>query len=113
MLRNRYADQINAIQEKAKELLDAKKEARRFKEVADEAQDQMEYKDDLEKQYNMLSSRLQKVDSKYRYEQHLLSKMVNRLKTSNVSVVKAFEKFDTDGDGYIDRSEMAIERLFS
>ena len=47
------------------------------------------------------------MDKKYRYEQELIGKMVNRLRTSNVSVVKAFEKFDTDGDGYIDRSEMA------
>lgn len=67
----------------------------------------MEYNDDLEKQYNLLSSRLQKVDQRYRYEQTLIQRMVKRLKKSNVSVVKAFEKFDTDGDGYITRAEMA------
>lgn len=106
-MKNKYADQLNSIQEKTKELLEVKKEARRDKEVADECQDDLEYKDDLEKQYNILSARLCNFDKKYRYEQDLIGKMVNRLRTSNVSVVKAFETFDNDGDGYIDRSEMA------
>lgn len=101
------ADLIHSLQEKETQLTETKKEARGLREIADECQDDLEYKEDLEKQYNVLSARLMNFDKKYRYEQELIGKVVNRLRTSNVPVVKAFEKFDADGDGYIDRTEMA------
>lgn len=61
----------------------------------------IEYKEDLEKHYNYLSSRLKDADQRYRYEQDLIRKMVKRLKKSNLSIDKAFAKFDKDHDGYI------------
>lgn len=67
----------------------------------------MEYNQDLEKQYNYLSSRLVRIDPKFRYQQNLIKRIVRKLKNSNVSIVKAFQKFDVDKDGYVSPSEMA------
>lgn len=107
LLRNKYADQINQIQDMTSQLLEFKKNQRLVSEQADQSKELMEYNHDLEKQYTYLSSRLARIDPKYRYQQGLLKRIVRRLKNANVSVKKAFQKFDSDKDGYVSASELA------
>lgn len=89
------------------QLVEFKKSQRVVSEQADKQKELMEYNQDLEKQYNYLSSRLVRIDPKFRYQQNLIKRIVRKLKNSNVSIVKAFQKFDADKDGYVSPSEMA------
>lgn len=107
LLRNKYADQINQIQDMTSQLVEFKKNQRLVSEQADKQKELLEYNQDLEKEYNYLTSRLVRIDPKFRYQQNLIKRIVKKLKNSNVSIVKAFQKFDTDKDGYINPSEMA------
>ena len=68
IMQAKCADLIHSLQEKETQLTEAKKESRGLRELADECQDDLEYKEDLEKQYHIISERLRIHDKKYRYE---------------------------------------------
>lgn len=106
LLRNKYADQINQIQDLTSQLLEYKKNQRLVNEQADKSKELMEYNQDLEKQYNYLSGRLVRIDPKFRYQQNLIKRIVRKLRNQNVSIIKAFQKFDNDKDGYVSPAEM-------
>lgn len=50
------------------QLVEFKKSQRVVSEQADKQKELMEYNQDLEKQYNYLSSRLVRIDPKFRYQ---------------------------------------------
>ena len=88
------------------QLLEFKKNQRLVNEQADQSKELMEYNQDLEKQYSYLSGRLMRIDPKFRYQQNLIKRIVRKLRNNNVSVIKAFQKFDHDKDGYLTPAEM-------
>jgi len=65
-----------------------------------------ESKDDLEKDYNDVRARLERVDPQYRRENQLYHEIVQRLKRHRVSVTQAFELFDVNNDGQLSRGEL-------
>lgn len=73
----------------------------------------MEYKNDLEKEFNVIRGRLEAFDPEYRRVNALLYRIVEQLKESGEHITKAFERFDTSKDGTLQKSEMilALRRL--
>jgi len=71
------------------------------------------YQQDLEKEYNQIRSRLEALDPKFRWENQMYHKIAQHLKRSRVSLTQAFEYFDQNGNGSLDRSEFikALDKL--
>ena len=65
-----------------------------------------ESKDDLEKEFNDVRARLERVDPQYRRETQLYQEIVQKLKKYKVSVTQAFELFDVNNDGQLSRGEL-------
>ena len=60
-----------------------------------------------------MRSRLEQLDPQFKWENQIFNSIVGRLKRSRVSVLRAFELFDSSGDGVLSRSEFveALEKL--
>lgn len=81
IVRNKeYAEKISELQSKLRNLTDSVNQQRELKE----------YKDDLEKEFNMVRHRLESLDPSYRWENQLFYKMVEKLRRTKVSVTQAF-----------------------
>lgn len=99
LVRNKeYAAKVSGLQA----------ELREAGETVDAQRDLRADKDELEKEFNRVRMRLEALDPKYRWENQLYHRIVERLKRSRVSVTQAFEAFDEDGDGQLSRGEFQV-----
>lgn len=74
----------------------------------DAIRDQKELQDsktDLEKEFNIIKSRLESLDPAYERENKLFTQIVDNLRRGSVTVTSAFEYFDEDKDGVLSRGE--------
>lgn len=96
MVRNtEYADKINLLQSELTKLSDSVRQQRELQES----------KNDLDREFQQLRSRLENIDPSYRQMNQVYYKMVQKLKQHKVSIISAFEQFDENGDGQLDRNE--------
>jgi hypothetical protein len=68
-------------------------------------------KNDLEKEFNIIKSRLESLDPAYERENKLFTRIVDTLRKGSINVMGAFEHFDQNKDGILDRGE--FERAIS
>ena len=80
----------------------------KLRERQDAVSDQRELKaskNDLEKEYSLIKSRLEALDPAYARENQLFTRIVEALRRGSVTATGAFEHFDADNDGYLSRGE--------
>lgn len=66
-----------------------------------------ESKNDLEREYHRVRTRLEWLDPTFRWEGEIYTKIVQRLKNLRVSVIQVFENFDKNKDGHLNLGEFA------
>jgi Ca2+-binding EF-hand superfamily protein len=65
-----------------------------------------EYKNDLEKEFQHVRSRLEQYDTEYRWVNSLMYRIVESLRSMNKPISRAFEDFDLNKDGHLDKGEI-------
>lgn len=65
-----------------------------------------EYKNDLEKEFQQVRSKLEQYDPEYRWINSLLYRIVEALRSQNRAISRAFEEFDLNKDGHLDKGEI-------
>jgi hypothetical protein len=74
-------------------------------EAEDKLRNMQEIKDDLENELEVVTKRLEQVDSNFKWEMAVFNKIVAVLKRVRVSPQQAFEEFDINKDGKLTRDE--------
>ena len=72
-----------------------------------------EDKEALEEEFETVKRRLESRDPEFKWVNSILSKIANILKRAEITALQAFEEFDEDGNGTMDRAEFmsACEKL--
>lgn len=82
-------------------------------EAQDKVRQLTEMKDDAENELEILKRRLENVDQNFRWECAVFNRVVGILKRYRVSPQQAFEEFDKNKDGKLQREEFvkALEMM--
>ena len=97
IMRNaKLVEQINELQQKNR--------------MNDEAEQKLkliqEDKESLEEEFDIIRKRLENFDPMFKFENQIYQKIANILKRANVSPLQAFEEFDEDKSGTLDKAEL-------
>jgi len=64
-----------------------------------------EEKEAIEEEFEIIKKRLENLDPMYKWENSIYQKVANILKRAQVSPIQAFEEFDSNGDGVLNKAE--------
>ena len=97
IMRNaKLVEQINGLQQRNR--------------MNDEAEEKLKLiqddKESLEEEFDIIRKRLENFDPMFKFENQIYQKIANILKRANVSPLQAFEEFDEDNSGTLDKAEL-------
>ena len=92
----------------AENILDLERKIRKNDEADENLRIIQEEKEDLEEEFEIIKKRLERFDPAFRFENQIYQKIANILKRANVSILQAFQEFDEDGNGSLDRAEFDV-----
>ena len=90
----------------------AEKESKLQKQVRDSEEavllckELADYKNDLEKEFQHVRGKLEQYDPEYRWVNSIMYRIVESLRGMNKAISRAFEEFDQDKNGHLDKGEM-------